>query len=107
MVTVELAVGVLVSALLLTVLSGVVGLVILQDRCRDVAGLIAREIGRGDARGEARARTQVPAGSTVDVRTSQGWVRVTVTTEQRWGRLGPVTLTGSAEVPLELGEPER
>lgn len=101
MVTAELAVGVLVAGMLLAVMSGVLGLAILQDRCRDVAGLVAREVARGDEVGERVARSHAPAGADIEVDTASGWIRVTVTAQRRWGRLGPVRLVGEAVAPLE------
>lgn len=103
-VTAELAVGLIVVAIVATVACFTVSLVISQGRCEAAAAQIAREVARGDKSGERTARKAVPEGGTVAVSTRQGWVTVTVTQRRAWGRLGPLTLTGRATVPLEPGE---
>ena len=81
MVTVELAVSILSAALM--------------------AVAIARQLARGDEAAAERARASVPPGSEVLTDVDDGVVRVSVTDELRWGRLGPVRVSGRATVTEE------
>lgn len=103
MVTVEFAIGLIAAALGLAFAAGVVGVVILQGRCQDVATQVARHAARGDDRLEARARASAPKSAEIEVTESDGWVTVTVTAKRSWGRLGPVTVKGTATMPKESG----
>lgn len=103
MVTAELAVGLLVAALVLFGASAVIGLLILQDRAESIAVQAARHAARGDAAQLERVKKSAPSNSTVQVTTREGWVQVTVTASRSWGPIGPVEVRASAEQPLEPG----
>ncbi|MFC2624080.1 MAG: TadE family type IV pilus minor pilin [Propionibacterium acidifaciens] len=101
MVTVELAVSILSAALMASCLCWVIGVVGAQMRCQDSAVAIARQLARGDEAAAERARASVPPGSEVLTDVDDGVVRVSVTDELRWGRLGPVRVSGRATVTEE------
>lgn len=102
MVTAEIAVALLALGLVLAGCAGVLGLVMLQGRCADVAAQVARELGRADQHQAQRARSQAPAGATVSVTERDGWVSVTVRASRSWGPIGPVEVSGNATARLEL-----
>ncbi len=104
MVTAELAVSILSAAILMTIAAWTIGLVGLHGACRASAAEIARQVARGDTEAADRARGAVPEGAAVATRSSGGWVTITVTARRSLGRIGPVTLTGSATAPYEPGE---
>lgn len=101
MVTVELAVSILSAALIASCLCWVIGVVGAQMRCQDSAVAIARQLARGDEVAAERARASVPPGSEVLTSVDDGVVQVSVTDELRWGRLGPVRVSGRATVTEE------
>ena len=103
MVTVELAIGLLTVALVTVVAAFVVSAVVVQTRCADTAASVARQLARGDEAAAARARSNAPGGAVVSVTTGNDRVRVTVSVEERLGRLGPVRLSSRAEAALEPG----
>lgn len=104
MVTAELAVGVMVMALALLFASAVVGLLIQQDAAENIAAQVARHAARGDDAEVAKVKRRAPKGATVGLDEGEGWVRATVTIKQRWGRVGPVTLTATAQAAKEPGQ---
>lgn len=104
MVTAELAVGVMVMALALLFASAVVGLLIQQDAAENIAAQVARHAARGDDAEVAKVKRRAPKGATVGLDEGDGWVRATVTIKQRWGRVGPVTLTATAQAAKEPGQ---
>ena len=65
---------------------------------------IADQLARGDKAVAAKARGNVPQGATVSTSTSAGWVRVRVSAERSMGRVGPITVVGTASAPLEPGQ---
>lgn len=103
MVTAELAVGILVAALVLYGASGVLGLLILQDRIEAVAAQSARFAARGDAEQAGQVKRRAPRGAQVQTSRSGGWVRARVTVSRSWGPIGPVTLHAEGQAPLEPG----
>ncbi len=107
MVTAELAVSILAATLIAAGLCWVIGVIGTQIRCQDSAAAIARQLARGDENGVERARASVPAGGGVRIDTAGDVVRVTVTDELSWGRLGPVPVSGSATVTKEPRVMER
>lgn len=104
MVTAELAVSLLAAAVLVCLAAWAVGLVSLQGSCRSSASEIADQLARGDTSVAAKARHNVPQGATVSTSTSAGWVRVRVSAERSMGRVGPITVVGTASAPLEPGQ---
>lgn len=104
MVTAELAVSILSATILVAIGAWTVGLVGLQGSCRSSASEIADQLARGDRAVAARARANVPSGAKVATATAGGWVRVSVSAQRSVGRIGPVTVVGTASSPLEPGE---
>lgn len=103
MVTAELAVGLLLAALVTTMFSWGVSLIAVQATCADVAAQVARQVARGDPDAAAVASRRAPSGASLDVRSDGQEVRVVVRVERSLGRLGPVRLSGSALALLEPG----
>lgn len=101
MVTFELAVGILSAALLTALLGWGIGLVSLQSRCTDVAGQVARQLGRGDSVAADEARGRVPADAQVQVHEGPSEVEVVVVAQASWGVFGPVEVTGRAISPTQ------
>jgi hypothetical protein len=77
MVTAELAVATLAALAVLTMLCWGIYLVVLQMRCIDTAGEVARQAARGDSGGVRRARRDAPHGAGVTVHSNS---RVTIVT---------------------------
>lgn len=67
MVTAELAVSTLAALAVLTMLCWGIYLVVLQMRCIDTAGEVARQAARGDDAGVQRAERDGPSGARVHV----------------------------------------
>lgn len=107
MVTAELAVSILAAAFIAAGMCWVIGVIGTQVRCQDSASAIARQLARGDEAAADRARGSVPDGSDVQISDDDGVVRVAVTAELHWGRLGPVTVGGRATVTKEPHAVER
>jgi len=80
-VTVEAAFASLGLVALLAVLVGAIGVVLVQVQCVDAAAAIARQAARGDASGVAEAKSHVPEGGQVAVRTTATTVTVRVEAE--------------------------
>ncbi|MFC6357776.1 TadE family type IV pilus minor pilin [Luteococcus peritonei] len=104
MVTAELAVGLLAAALAAVFACWTVSLVVLQTRCEEVAGQVARQLARGDQGAADRARGRAPQGARVDITRADGTVRVQVDVDSSLGAVGPVHLRGAAVADLEPGE---
>lgn len=104
MVTAELAVSTLAVLALLTMLCWAIYLVVLQMRCMETAGEVARQAARGDQTAVRRAELDGPPGSRVQVRTGSE-TKVVVTLQARpfasW--LVAVPLRAEAEVATEPG----
>jgi hypothetical protein len=77
-VTVEAAFASLGLVALLAVLVCAIGVVLVQVQCVDSAAAIARQAARGDASGVAEAKSHVPKGGQVVVRTTATTVIVRV-----------------------------
>ncbi len=103
MVSVELAIGVLAMALVALVGAFIISMAVVQGRCGDTAAAVSRQLARGDRQEADRARGTAPRGATVQVTTSGGRVRVTVSVSERLGRFGPVRLSSTAEAAVEPG----
>lgn len=99
MVTFELAIGLLSAAFVVTVLGWGVSLLTVQARCADVAGQIARELGRSDQAAADKISEQAPKGASVNVDPGADSITVTVSVDEWLGKFGPVTVTGSATAP--------
>ena len=97
MVTFELAIGILSAAVVATVIGWGISLLMLQSRCTDVAGQIARQLGRGDT--AAAGKLESLAAIITDEKPEEVMVRVTV--DARFGVLGPLTVTGSGISPRQ------
>lgn len=67
MVTAELAVSTLAALAVLTMLCWGIYLVVMQMRCIDTAGEVARQAARGDAASVTQAEHDAPRGAQVQV----------------------------------------
>lgn len=103
MVTAELAIGILTTAIVLGIACWVVSLVVLQTHCADTASQVARQLARGDTKAADEARGRAPKGARTVVQHGAGTVRVAVDVDSSWGRIGPVHLKGEATAHLEPG----
>ncbi len=103
MVTAELAVGLLVVAVVLAGCAWVVSLVVEQTCCADVAAQVARQLARGDQAAAQDAQRKAPSGASVSINQTSSIVTVTLRVSERFGRLGEVPLVGAASMPLEPG----
>jgi hypothetical protein len=105
MVTAELAVATLAALALLTMLCWAIYLVVMQMRCIDTAGEVARQAARKDTAAVQRAKRDAPAGAQVQVTASRSITRVEVRLTARpfaeW--LVAVPLSAKAEVVSEPG----
>ncbi|MET1004757.1 MAG: TadE family type IV pilus minor pilin [Propionibacteriaceae bacterium] len=105
MVTAELAVATLTALAVLTMLSWGIFLIVMQMRCIDTAGEVARQAARGDKAGVARAKREAPRGAVVTVKTGAQVtsvdVRLTARPFTTW--LVSVPLSADAEVVSEPG----
>lgn len=101
MVTFELAVGILSAAVVATVIGWGISLLMLQSRCTDVAGQIARQLGRGDTAAAAKLESLAPARAAIITDEKPEEVMVRVTVDARFGVLGPLTVTGSGISPRQ------
>lgn len=103
MVTAELAVSTLAALAVLTMLCWGVYLVVMQMRCIDTAGEVARQAARGDAAGVQRARRDSPTGARVQVtsgpKVTSVQVRLTARPFAHW--LVAVPLHAEAQVDTE------
>ena len=72
MVTAELAVATLAALVIMLLLSWGIYLMVVQVRCIDTAGEVARQAARGDDAAVARARREAPAGARVKIARSDG-----------------------------------
>lgn len=103
MVTAELAIGILTTAILMGLACWVVSLVVLQTHCADTASQVARQLARGDTAAAVEARGRAPRGARTIVQRARGEVTVRVDVDSSWGRVGPVHLRGEATAHLEPG----
>lgn len=105
MVTAEFAVATLAALAVLTMLCWAIFLVVMQMRCIDTAGEVARQAARGDKAAVQRAKTDAPQGADVRVSTSKGLtsvqVRLTARPFAQW--LVAVPLHAEAQVIAEPG----
>lgn len=103
MVTAELAVSTLAALAVLTMLCWAIFLVVMQLRCVETAGEVARQAARGDKAAVQRAKKDAPRGARVDVRANAQVTSVVVRLEVRafadW--LVVVPLRAEAEVLTE------
>ena len=77
-VTVEAAFASLGLVALLAVLVSAIGVVLVQIQCVDAAAAVARQAARGDANGVAEAKSHLPKGGQLVVRTTTTTVTVRV-----------------------------
>lgn len=103
MVTAELAVSTLAVLAVLTMLCWVIYVVVLQVRCMETAGEVARQAARGDRAAVRRAERDAPPGAHVQVRSGVQTTSVTVRLDARplarW--LVVVPLYAEAQVATE------
>ncbi len=103
MVTAELAIACLILTGVAGLMISIFGLAMVQVRCIDVAGEIARQTARGDAAAVARVTATAPAGARVQTsRPGSGTVQVTVTAPVRIVPGLPVTAEVSARATTQL-----
>jgi hypothetical protein len=102
-VTAELALGALGLVAVVFGLTGLFALVIMQIRCVDAAGEIARQAARGDQAAVAQVEARLPATATVTGETAADVVRVHVAVPMSpWGDwLGTITVTADASTRRE------
>jgi len=107
MVTVELAFGVVGLAAVVFFLIGCCAIVIVQLRCVDAAGEIARQAARNDQAAISKVVDGLPGAASVTRLDHDSAVRARVDIEFRpWGRwLFPVTVSADAETRREGGAP--
>lgn len=103
MVTIELAVGLLTAAIAAAFACWAVNLVVLQTRCADTAAQVARQLARADQAAANQAKQRAPKGAVTTISHAEHTVTVRVDLDARWGKLGPVHLTGGATADLEAG----
>lgn len=103
MVTFELAVGILAAALLAGILAWTVSLVVINTWCSSSATQIARQLARGDTQAAHQAEEAAPRGATVSIDRRSDRVVVVVSTREKFGPLGPVSLRGGATAFWEPG----
>ena len=103
MVTAELALGILSEGLAVVFACWCVGLVVLQGRCDQAAGQVARQLARGDQAAADQARRRAPQDAKVRVQRGSTTVSVTVEVSSSLGAIGPVRLSGRAVADLEPG----
>lgn len=105
MVTAELAVSTLAALAMLIMLCWGIYLLVMQMRCIDTAGEVARQAARGDKAAVQRARNDAPEGAQVRVSSGSQQTRVAVRLTARpfahW--LVAVPLHAEAEVATEPG----
>lgn len=103
MVTAELAVSTLAVLAVLTMLCCVIYLVVLQVRCMETAGEVARQAARGDRAAVRQAERDAPPGARVQVRSGRQTTSVTVRLDARPLARGLVVvpLHAEAEVATE------
>jgi hypothetical protein len=105
MVTAEFAVATLAALAVLTMLCWAIFLVVMQMRCIDTAGEVARQAARGDRAAVQRAERDAPQGAHVRVSTRKGvatvQVRLTARPFAQW--LVAVPLHAEAQVVAEPG----
>lgn len=83
MVTAELAVSTLAVLAVLTMLCWVIYVVVLQVRCMETAGEVARQAARGDQAGVRRAERDAPPGARVQVKSGVQTTSVVVRLDAR------------------------
>ncbi len=103
MVTFELAIGVLITALLAVMMFWALSLFATYASCSDTAALVARQSARGDQTRADSAVKSAPVGAKVEVDESDREIRVTCAVEKRFGRIGPIKIAASAVMPKEPG----
>ncbi|MDQ1483528.1 MAG: hypothetical protein QOF35_1604 [Actinomycetota bacterium] len=105
MVTAELAIATLAVLAVVTMMCWAIFLLVMQMRCIDTAGEVARQAARGDQTGVQRAERDAPTGVRVSVTTNNQVISVTVRLTARpfsaW--LVAVPLHAQAEVVAEPG----
>lgn len=104
MVTVELAIGLIVVAILAVVAVGVVSLGAQQGAAASAASQIARQQARGDQDAAEEARKELPPGSSVEVNKDNSGVSVAVEVRAPVFKLGAVPLRAEAFAKWEPGE---
>lgn len=101
MVTFELAVGILAACVVTAMLGWGIALLGVQAQCAEVAGQIARQLGRGDSVAAAEAQGRAPEGAQISVSEGAGEIVVVVRLDAYWGALGPVPVQGRAVAPSD------
>lgn len=106
MVTVELAMGCLVVAVLVVALAWVIGVLGLMQRCQGTAEEVARQLARGDTEQAERAWQSAPAGAQLRTTRAGDEVAVIVSLHARpWAAWLPgVPLRVTVTVLAEDGE---
>lgn len=103
MVTVELAVGILLAALVTAGLTSAVTLGATHSAATAAAHQIALHTARGDSASVAKARQEVPADAQVRVDAGPDGVEVTVTVRRQLPVVGGITMDTRAWARWEPG----
>lgn len=103
MVTVELAVGILLAALVTAGLISAVALAATHSAATAAAHQIALHTARGDSASVAKARQEVPADTQVRVDAGPDGVEVTVVVHRQLPVVGGITMDARAWARWEPG----
>lgn len=103
MVTVELAIGVLIAAIVTTGLVAGITVGLAHAAASASAQQIALHTARGDAPGVLRAREEVPRGGSVEITREEAGVEVAVTLRPRMPVVGEVAMTARSWARWEPG----
>lgn len=104
MVTVELAIGAIITVLLTGCLVSVSMLGVAQATCAEASAQLARQSARGDARAVAAARQRVPDGARVNIIREPSGVSAEVRMNVTVLGLGQTVVGARAWAAYEPGE---
>lgn len=103
MVTVELAVGILLTVVITASLVGLAMLGVVHASCAETATQVARHTARGDSLTVAEATERRVKGAQIDIQRHAQGVEVRVTTKVAVVGLSPIEVTASAWAAYEPG----
>lgn len=96
MVTVELAIGIITTALLAVILCGAVMVGVAHAAAGRTSSEVARQLARGDEAAAAKAQQEGPVGAKVSTRDVDDGVEVTVTTQFRVPLIGGIPVESTS-----------
>lgn len=103
-VTVELATGFAVAAVITVVLVALSLLGVAQAACAESSAQVARQAARGDAEMLAEARSRAPEGARIEIIREADGVHAVVHLDRSVPLMGTITLTAEAWAAYEPGE---